>query len=148
MQHRSGYSFERGFARAIAILDGDLLVARDIRRVIDEVLDQTRGIRKGPLSLLDIVLMDHFERQKEISRIEDMVTFPVDLARDPRGTVSGIKKKARRKKSAYSKALKKTLRDANRSMRTKSGTLRKGRTSADVMKRAHKEAKKLLRRRK
>lgn len=55
-----------------------------------------------------------------------------------------VKKKAKRKLSAYDRALKRALKQVNESVRTKSGRLRKGITQSDVMRRAHKLARKMM----
>lgn len=55
-----------------------------------------------------------------------------------------VKKKAKRKLSAYDRALKKALNKVNATVRTKSGRLRKGVTQADVMRRAHKMARRMM----
>ncbi|MEL0320254.1 MAG: hypothetical protein VXA46_05985, partial [Aquiluna sp.] len=58
--------------------------------------------------------------------------------------VGEVKKKVRRKKSAYSKALSRELKSANFRARTKSGKLRKGMTPAKILKQAHRAAKRRL----
>ena len=55
-----------------------------------------------------------------------------------------IKKKAKRKLSAYDRALKRALKEVNAKARTKSGQLRKVMTASMVMKRAHKLARKMM----
>lgn len=55
-----------------------------------------------------------------------------------------VKKKAKRKLSAYDRALKKALKQVNNSVRTKSGRLRKGVSQSDVMRRAHRLARKMV----
>ena len=55
-----------------------------------------------------------------------------------------VKKTAKRKLSAYDRALKKALNKVNATVRTKSGKLRKGVTQADVMRRAHRLARKMV----
>ncbi len=55
-----------------------------------------------------------------------------------------VRKTAKRKLSAYDRALKKALNKVNATVRTKSGKLRKGVTQADVMRRAHKMARKMM----
>ena len=55
-----------------------------------------------------------------------------------------VKRTAKRKLSAYDRALKKALNKVNDTVRTKSGKLRKGVTQADVMRRAHKLARKMM----
>lgn len=57
---------------------------------------------------------------------------------------SAVKTKAKRKLSAYDKALKKALKQINSRVRTKSGKLRKGVSQSDVMRRAHKLARKMM----
>jgi hypothetical protein len=53
-------------------------------------------------------------------------------------------KPKKRKKSQYDRMLKRALKEVNASSRTKSGKLRKGITQSQVMKRAHKLAKKMM----
>lgn len=57
---------------------------------------------------------------------------------------TAVKKTAKRKLSAYDRALKKALNKVNATVRTKSGRLRKGVTQADVMRRAHRLARKMM----
>ena len=55
-----------------------------------------------------------------------------------------VKKVAKRKLSAYDRALKRALKQVNDKARTKTGKLRKGMTQAKVMKRAHSLARKMM----
>lgn len=55
-----------------------------------------------------------------------------------------VKKRTKRKLSAYDRALKRALKEVNAKARTKSGQLRKGMTASMVMKRAHKLARKMM----
>jgi hypothetical protein len=68
----------------------------------------------------------------------------MQFAEDPVGTVQEVKTKARRKKSAYSRALSKELKAINKQARTKSGKLRKGMTPQKILKKAHRAAKRRL----
>jgi len=108
-------------------------------RLLDEAANSARKVPRGPLTLLDILLMDSLERQREISGITDMVTDPV-------GTARSTVKKVRRKKSKYSRELSKQLKAANKAARTKSGKLRKGMTQGKILKKAHKAAKRRFKR--
>jgi len=107
---------------------------KDIIRVLDELVNTGRGIPRGPLTLLDILLMEPFERKAEIQDIKEMVTDPV-------GSTRKVVTKVRRKKSKYSRELSKQLKAANKAARTKSGRLRKGMTQGKILKKAHKMAK-------
>lgn len=105
-----------------------------IIRLLDDLANKTRGRVPTPVSILDILLMDELERQREIRSITDIAT-------DPIGTASKAVRKVRRKKSKYSKELSKQLKLANKAARTKSGKLRKGMTQGKILKKAHKMAK-------
>lgn len=54
-----------------------------------------------------------------------------------------VPKKKKRKKTKTDKNMSKALREANARLRTKKGTLRKGKTQADVMRLAHRLRKKM-----
>lgn len=58
--------------------------------------------------------------------------------------VTKARKGAKRKLSAYDRALKRALKQVNDVSRTKSGKLRKGMTQRKVMQRAHKLAKRMM----
>jgi len=106
----------------------------DLIRFLDELANRGRGIPRGPLTLLDILMMEPIER----ARTFDDVT---DIVRDPVGEARRAVKKVRRKKSKYSRELSKQLKAANKAARTKSGKLRKGMTQGKILKKAHKMAK-------
>ena len=92
--------------------------------------------------------MSEFERNRALREYRDMLEFGArgirDFSQDPVGTVEVAKRKVRRKKSAYSRALSRELKEANRKARTKAGKLRKGMTPAKILKKAHKAAKRKL----
>ena len=71
--------------------------------------------------------------------------FAMRFAQEPEQTVTEVKKKARRKKSAYSRALSKELKAINKQARTKSGRLRKGMTQKKILAKAHRAVKRKLR---
>ena len=99
-------------------------------RLLDEAANKGRSVPRGNLTLLDILLMEPFERQALVQDIQEPV-------RTAEKTVAKI----RRKKSKYSKELSKQLKIANKLARTKSGKLRKGMTPGKILKKAHKAAK-------
>ena len=103
---------------------------------------------KGYYTILDFMAMNEFERNVAISEYRRLLREApetiLDVATDPVGAVVEVKKKARRKKSAYSKALSRELKAINKSARTKSGKLRKGMTPQKILKRAHRAAKRRL----
>ena len=75
---------------------------------------------------------------------EDVAQFGMMAVREPQQAVESVKKKVRRKKSAYSRALSKELKAINKSARTKSGKLRKGMTQKKILQKAHKAVKRRL----
>jgi glutaredoxin len=75
----------------------------------------------------------------ESSTAEAVSQAPVILEAD-----AAVKKRVKRKLSPYDRALKKALRQVNDTVRTKKGALRKGVTQADVMRRAHRLARKMM----
>ena len=72
---------------------------------------------------------------------EDAAQFGMMAVREPEAAVDVVKKKARRKKSKYSRALSSELKKINKQARTKSGKLRKGMTQAKILKKAHRAVK-------
>ena len=103
---------------------------------------------KGYYTILDFMTMNEMERTRAIREYRDLVEMgavgAMQFARDPAGTVEQVKTKARRKKSAYSRALKIELKAANKRARTKAGKLRKGMTPQKILKNAHRAAKRRL----
>lgn len=89
--------------------------------------------------------MSEFERRQALAEYRNMVEFGargiVEFSEDPVGTIDQVKRKARRKKSKYSKALSQELKKANKAARTKTGKLRKGMTPGKILAKAHKAAK-------
>ena len=103
---------------------------------------------KGYYTILDFMTMNDFQRTQALQEFRNLLEASpgavMQFAEDPVGTVEQVKTKARRKKSAYSKALGRELRAANKAARTKSGKLRKGMTPQKILKKAHKAAKRRL----
>lgn len=103
---------------------------------------------KGYYTILDFMTMGEMERinaMREYKMLAEMgLAGAKDFAMDPSATVAKAKTKARRKKSAYSRALGAELRKANKQARTKAGKLRKGMTPQKILKKAHKAAKRRL----
>ena len=75
---------------------------------------------------------------------EDVAQFGMMAVQDPSEAVEVVKQKAKRKKSKYSRALSKELKQINKAARTKSGKLRKGMTQAKILKKAHRAVKRRL----
>jgi hypothetical protein len=92
--------------------------------------------------------MNEFQRNLALAEYRNLVESGamggMQFAQDPSGTVAEVKKKARRKKSAYSRALSKELKAINKQARTKSGKLRKGMTQKKILAKAHKAVKRRL----
>ena len=103
---------------------------------------------KGYYTILDFMTMNDFERTLALQEYRNLIRSApgavMDFAEDPVGTVEVVKKKARRKKSAYSRALSAELKAANKAARTKAGKLRKGMTPQKILKKAHRAAKRRL----
>ena len=103
---------------------------------------------KGYYTILDFMTMNDFQRTQALQEFRNLLEASpgavMQFAEDPVGTVEQVKKKARRKKSAYSRALSKELKAINKSARTKSGKLRKGMTPQKILKKAHRAAKRRL----
>jgi hypothetical protein len=102
----------------------------------------------GFYTILDFMAMSEFERQMAISEYRNLVQTgalgAIEAVRDPEAAVASVKKKVRRKKSKYSRALSRELKAARAAATTKSGKLRKGMTPAKIMKKAHRAAKRRL----
>ena len=102
----------------------------------------------GFFTILDFMTMSDLQRQAALAQYRDLVQAGamgvVAFANDPETTVSTGRKKVRRKKSAYGKALSRELKDINRKARTKSGKLRKGMTPGKILAKAHKAAKRRM----
>lgn len=99
---------------------------------------------KGYYTILDFMTMNEFERNVALSEFRNMInqapSIAMEFADDP---VGGIKK-AKRKKSQYSKALSKEMKAIRKKATLKSGKLRKGMTPAKILKQAHKNVKRRL----
>ena len=66
------------------------------------------------------------------------------FSQDPQASIVESKKKVKRQKSAYSRALSKEMKEINKKARTKSGKLRKGMTQGKILERAHRAVKRRL----
>ena len=102
----------------------------------------------GYYTILDFMTMNELQRNLALAEYRNLVESgamgAMQFAQDPAGTVAEVKKKARRKKSAYSRALSKELKAINKSARTKSGKLRKGMTQKKILAKAHRAVKRRL----
>lgn len=98
----------------------------------------------GYFTILDFMTMNEFERNMALSQYKAMVEAGLMGVQDPVQTTEAVKKKVRRKKSAYSKALSKELKAVRAKATTKSGKLRKGMTPAKILKQAHRQVKRRL----
>lgn len=103
---------------------------------------------KGYYTILEFMTMNELERrlalQEYRSLITDVPTTVMGEAKSLIDVAQEAKRKVRRKKSKYSKALSIELKKANFQARTKAGKLRKGMTPAKILKKAHKAAKRRL----
>lgn len=102
----------------------------------------------GYYTILDFMAMNDFERRVALQEYRNLVSQGLEapgMALEMGQSIAQeTKKKVRRKKSAYSRALSRELKAANFAARTKSGKLRKGMTSAKILKKAHRAAKRRL----
>lgn len=98
----------------------------------------------GYYTILDFMTMSEFERNIALSQYKNMIEAGLMAAQDPAQAAETVKKKVRRKKSAYSKALSKELKAVRAKATTKSGKLRKGMTPAKILKQAHRQVKRRL----
>lgn len=121
---------------------------KQIEEIVDEILNRGRKIPRGPITLLDILTMNAFERSDLQSTIMNPGREIRNLVEDVIDTGSSPIRKVRRKKSAYGKALSRELKALNRASRTKKGVLRKGVTQSDILKKAHRNVKRAMKRRK
>ncbi|GAI85713.1 unnamed protein product [marine sediment metagenome] len=112
---------------------------KQVEQIVDELLNSARKVPRGPISLVDLLMMNAFERSEMFDSIRDPVGR---IERE----VEPIVKKVKRKKSKYGKALSRELKSLNRSARTKSGRLRKGITQGSLLKKAHRNVKRSMKR--
>lgn len=102
----------------------------------------------GFYTIVDFLTMNDFERNQALQEYRNLVEMGgqgvFQFVESPNQVVQTVKRKARRKKSAYSKALSKELKAINKKARTKSGRLRKGMTSGKILKKAHRAVKRRL----
>ena len=103
---------------------------------------------KGYYTILDFMTMNEFERNIALSEFKNMLGKApgefMEFAEDPEAKISQVKSKARRKKSAYSKALSKELKAVRAKATLKSGKLRKGMSPSKILKQAHRNVKRRL----
>lgn len=78
-----------------------------------------------------------------MDQAEKIVSSPLVQELDQQVTKT-VKAKAKRKLSKYDRMLSKALNELNSKLRLKNGQLRKGITQADLMRRAHKLAKRMM----
>ena len=106
------------------------------------------GIPPGYFAVLEMALQDPNFVKRYVKDLQsgagNAAGFAMRFAQDPEQTVTEVKTKVRRKKSAYSRALSKELKAINKQARTKSGKLRKGMTPQKILKKAHRAAKRRL----
>ena len=102
----------------------------------------------GYYTILDFMTMNEFQRNLALAEYRNLVESgalgAMQFAQDPGAVVGEVKKKARRKKSAYSRALSKELKAINKQARTKSGKLRKGMTQKKILAKAHRAVKRRM----
>lgn len=120
---------------------------RDVEKIVDEMLNSARKVPRGAFTLADILMMNAFERSDLFSRVTNPTREVSRFIDDVQEVGSTVTRKARRKKSAYGKALSRELKQLNRAARTKSGRLRKGITQSSILKKAHRNVKRSIRRR-
>ena len=88
--------------------------------------------------------MSELERNMALSQYNNMIRSGAAFVQNPSEAVMTVKKKAKRKKSKYSRALSKELKAVRAKATTKSGRLRKGMTPAKILKQAHRQVKRKL----
>tara|TARA_R100000329_G_C7611723_1_gene217108 strand:- start:1224 stop:1541 length:318 start_codon:yes stop_codon:yes gene_type:complete len=98
----------------------------------------------GYFTILDFMTMSELERNMALSQYNNMIRSGAAFVMDPAEAVIQVKKKARRKKSKYSKELSKELKSVRAKATTKAGKLRKGMTPAKILKQAHRNVKRKL----
>ena len=117
---------------------------KQVENIVDEILNRGRNIPRGPLSLADILFMNAFERSDVISNIMNPGRTVRREIEDVVDMGTSVVRKTRRKKSAYGRALSRELKSLNKKARTKSGRLRKGITQGDILKKAHRNVKRSM----
>lgn len=113
---------------------------KQVEEIVDEIINRGRRVPRGPFTLADLLMMNAFERSEMFNSVRDPVGR---IERE----VEPVVKKIKRKKSRYSKALSSELRKLNKTARTKSGRLRKGVTQGSLLKKAHRNVKRSMKRR-
>tara|TARA_Y100000004_G_C8937118_1_gene422576 strand:+ start:405 stop:773 length:369 start_codon:yes stop_codon:yes gene_type:complete len=113
---------------------------KQVEQIVDEMLNSARRVPRGAFTLADLLMMNAFERSEVFNSVRDPVGR---IERE----VQPVVKKVKRKKSRYSKALSSELRKLNKAARTKSGRLRKGVTQGSLLKKAHRNVKRSMKRR-
>ena len=100
---------------------------------------------KGYYTILDFMTMNEFERNVALSQFRNMLNQApgefMAFAEDPVTVTREVKTKAKRKKSAYSRALSQELKAVRKKATLKSGKLRKGMTPGKILKQAHRNVR-------
>ena len=102
----------------------------------------------GYFTILDFMTMSEFERNLALQQYRNMIESGaagiMRFSENPEAEITAVKRKVRRKKSAYSRALSKELKAVKKQATLKSGKLRKGMTPAKILKKAHRNVKRRL----
>jgi hypothetical protein len=120
---------------------------KQVEQIVDEMFNAGRKIPRGGLTLADLLLMNAFERSEVFSNVTNPGRTLRNEIEDVVDMGTAVTRKARRKKSAYGKALSRELKSLNKAARTKSGRLRKGVSQASILKKAHRNVKRAMKRR-
>jgi hypothetical protein len=108
----------------------------------------TGVVPPGYFAVLEAALKDPDFVRTYVRQLQDggemAIGGAMRFAENPQASIASAKKKVKRKKSAYSKALSKELKSINKAARTKSGKLRKGMTQKKILAKAHKAVKRRL----
>lgn len=98
----------------------------------------------GYFTILDFMTMNEFERNMALSQYNNMIRSGAAFVMEPEQALAQVKKKARRKKSKYSRELSRELKAVRAKATTKAGKLRKGMTPAKILRQAHRNVKRRL----
>jgi hypothetical protein len=120
---------------------------KQVEEIVDEILNRGRKVPRGAFTLADIMMMNAFERSDVFSNVMNPGRTVRREIEDVVDMGTAVTRKARRKKSAYGKALSRELKTLNKAARTKSGKLRKGVSQASILKKAHRNVKRAIKRR-
>lgn len=120
---------------------------KQVEEIVDEILNRGRKVPRGAFTLADIMMMNAFERSDVFSNVMNPGRTVRREIEDVVDMGTAVTRKARRKKSAYGKALSRELKTLNKAARTKSGKLRKGVSQGSILKKAHRNVKRAIKRR-